>query len=40
MLTNEQLAEISTKGLSKQAFEQLVNKLGLVDIFEPAWREV
>lgn len=33
MPTNEQLANIFTKGLSKQAFELLVNKVGLIDIF-------
>ena len=35
MSTNEQLVDIFTKGLPKQAFELLVNKLGLIDIFEP-----
>ena len=34
MSTNEQLANIFTKGLPKQAFELLVNKLGLIDIFK------
>ena len=33
--TNEQLADIFTKGLSKQAFKLLVNKLGLIDIIKP-----
>ena len=37
MSTNEQLANIFTKGLPKQAFELLVNKLGLIDIFKLDW---
>ena len=35
MSTNEQLADIFTEGLSKQAFKLLVNKLGLIDIIKP-----
>ena len=35
MSTNEQLADIFTKGLLKQAFKILINKLGLIDIFKP-----
>ena len=38
MSTNEQLADIFTKGLPKQAFKILVNKLGLIDIFRKSMR--
>ena len=37
MSTNEQLANIFTKGLPKEAFKLLVNKLGLIDIFKLDW---
>lgn len=34
--TNQQLADILTKGLSERVFNFLVNKLGLIDIYRPA----
>ena len=34
--TDQQVADIFTKGLQKIHFDKLVCKLGLLDIFEPA----
>ena len=34
--TQKQVADILTKGLSKQVFQSLNSKLGMIDIFEPA----
>ena len=34
--TDQQLADILTKGLSERVFEFLVNKLGLINIYSPA----
>ena len=34
---SEQLADIFTKGLSVGVFESLFNKLGMLDIYAPAW---
>ena len=33
--TTEQLADVLTKGLYRQKFEELVSKLGMIDIFAP-----
>ena len=35
--TTEQLADVLTKGLYRQAFEECLVKLGMIDIFAPAW---
>ena len=40
MRAQEQSADVLTKGLSKQVFQSLVSKLGMIDIFELAWQEV
>ena len=37
VLTTQQIGDILTKGLSKQSFEDLVDKLGMMDIYSPAW---
>ncbi|RVW74376.1 Retrovirus-related Pol polyprotein from transposon TNT 1-94 [Vitis vinifera] len=34
--TTQQIGDILTKGLSKQSFEDLVDKLGMMDIYSPA----
>jgi hypothetical protein len=36
--SQEQLADIFTKGLFPRPFEELINKLGLVDIYSPSLR--
>ena len=40
MRAQEQSADVLTNGLSKQVFQSLVSKLGMIDIFELAWQEV
>ena len=37
ILTEEQLADIFTKGLPKPKFKSLTHILGLIDILEPTW---
>ena len=33
--TTQQIRDILTKGLSKQSFEDLVDKIGIIDIYSP-----
>ena len=35
--TDEQVADILTKGLPKKQFDKLVSKLAMEDIFKPTW---
>lgn len=34
--TKQQVADVFTKGLSRQNFEDIVDKLGMIDIYSPA----
>ena len=38
--TTEQVAAVLTKGLSKPLFEKLIDKLGMYNLYNPAWGEV
>ena len=37
MPTKEQVADVLTKGMSRSNFEYMVSKLGMLNIFCPAW---
>ena len=37
--SNEQLADLLTKGLLKPTFDYLTSKLGMINIYELAWEE-
>ena len=38
--TNEQLADIFTKGLQKSSFEDFICKLDMINIYDPTWEGV
>ena len=37
--SNEQLADLLTKGLLRPTFDYLTSKLGMINIYELAWEE-
>ena len=37
--SNHQVADVLTKGLPNTQFKVLINKLGMIDIYSPAWGE-